>query len=97
MNDTQGRPHRVTLTAIQAANGIGRILCERANNILADGKVTEAEALELLKWIDECGEQDVPAIAFVREEIRRFASDGVIYPWELGRLQLALERILPPR
>ena len=89
-------PKRVTLTAKQAADGFGRALCEYANNLLSDGKLDAAEAAALSQWLEACGESDLPALNFVREEVRRFAADGHLLPWELGRMQLALERILPP-
>ena len=86
---------RVTLTSKEAANGFGRALCEIANNLLADGKLDASEATALQQWLDACGEVDLPALNYVREEVERYAKDGTILPWELGRLQLALERILP--
>jgi len=87
---------RVTLTAKQAADGLGRALCENANNLLDDGKLDAAEAAALSQWLEACGESELPALNYVREEVRRFTADGHLLPWELGRLQLALERILPP-
>lgn len=87
---------RVVLTQKEAAEGFGRALCENANNLLADGKLGAAEAAALKEWLDACGESDLPALNYIREEVHRYAADGQILPWELGRLQLALERILPP-
>jgi hypothetical protein len=89
-------PKRVALTVRQAADGFGRALCENANNLLADGKLDTAEAAALEEWLEACGDTELPALNYLREEVRRFAADGQLLPWELGRLQLALERILPP-
>jgi hypothetical protein len=86
---------RVTLTAKDIAGGAGRALGELANNVLADGKLTEAEVKEIRAFLDAVPDAAIPAIAFIKEELSRFLSDGIIYPWELGRLQLALERVLP--
>ncbi len=86
---------RVVLTSKEAAAGFGRALCENANNLLADGKLDATEALALKQWLEACGESDLPALNYVREEVQRYTIGGEILPWELGRLQLALERILP--
>lgn len=86
---------RVTLTSREAAEGFGRALCEIANNLLADGKLDAAEATALGLWLDACGDVDLPALNYIRDEMRRYTVDGTLLPWELGRLQLALERILP--
>ncbi|MDP3070964.1 MAG: hypothetical protein Q8N18_11790 [Opitutaceae bacterium] len=87
---------RVVLTAKEAAEGFGRTLAENTNNLLADGKLDAREAVALKQWLEACGESDLPALNYLREEVQRYAADGEILPWELGRLQLALERILPP-
>jgi hypothetical protein len=93
---SQGRK-RVVLTTKEAAEGFGRALAENTNNLLADGKLAAHEAAALKRWLEACGETDLPAFNYLREEIQRFAADGRILPWELARLQLALERILPPK
>jgi hypothetical protein len=87
---------RVVLTAKEVAEGFGRALAENTNNLLADGKLDAAEAAALKQWLEACGESDLPALNYIREEVRHYAADGEILPWQLGRLQLALERILPP-
>jgi len=92
---SQGRK-RVVLTAKEAAEGFGRALAENTNNLLSDGKLDAREAAALKQWLEACGESDLPALNYLREEVQRYAADGEILPWELGRLQLALERILPP-
>lgn len=86
---------RIVLTSKEAAEGFGRALCENANNLLADGKIDASEAAALKQWLDACSDSDLPALNYIREEVHRYTIDGEILPWELGRLQLALERILP--
>ena len=86
---------RVTLTAKQAAEGFGKALCEVANNLLADGKLTKEEVAAMSQWLDTCEDPGLSAFTYLREEMQRYAADGIIHAWELGRLQMALERILP--
>lgn len=98
MNDEipKKRGARVALTKKEAAEDLGRELIRLSREWLADGRLDERELDELKVWLAKIPDDALPAIRFLKEEVERYLADGVIYEWELLRLQAALIRILPP-
>lgn len=99
MNDTveqQQSTRRISLTKTQRQSIIGAELLSLCQVTTADGSISDEEVASLRAWLNEHGEEDLPAISHLRNVLEAIVADGCITAEERRDLHIALEAILPP-
>jgi hypothetical protein len=87
---------RVYLTNAELANSEGKELLELVMRILTDGKLDQSEVHELQDWLASHSHiNNVAAITYLNDILKRINSDGEIDEDESMQLHLALERVVP--
>lgn len=86
---------RVSMTKKQSTESAGIELIELCRDWMEDGKLDERELAELRQWLFDVPDDALPAIRYLKEEIRQVLADGRVDEWEMDRIHLALLRTLP--
>lgn len=86
----------VPLTKAQLNTDAGQELLALADAITEDGLVSKAEVTRLHRWLHRNDSADIPAVAFLNEEVDQLRADEEAGDtWPRRRLHRALERVLP--
>lgn len=87
---------RVALTEEQAASRVGSKMIEALQTILADGVITKREVVALQDWLRRAAAlSDLPAIAFLSDEVAWILEDEDVTEAETQHLVKAALRVLP--
>jgi len=87
---------RVALTKAQIQAGLGAELLALCQGVTADGRLTNAELVELRNWLVANRSADLPAIGFLVTTLERILADGKVTREERKELYAAIEKVLPP-
>lgn len=86
----------VPLTKAQLQTDAGKELLELVEAITDDGLVSKAEVTRLHRWLHRHESENLPAVAFLGEEVDQLRKDEEAgETWPRRRLHRALERVLP--
>lgn len=77
-------------------SGIAAELLTLLETVTADGTITEHEALEIRRWLEDNRDSCLPAIDFLRTTIEQILADGKVTVEERKALHRAVERVMPP-
>jgi HIRAN domain len=90
---------KVARTGVHASSSVspGAELLSLCQTAAADGTLTARQLRLVRAWLDQSGEFEVPARAYVRELIEHVLRTGKVAPADLQALARALEPSLPPQ
>ncbi|MDD4888308.1 MAG: HIRAN domain-containing protein [Phycisphaerae bacterium] len=89
-------PERVSLTKAQRESGIGAELLVLCQSMTEDGTLSLDEIKELVRWLRDNREADLPAKDYLFETVSRIVADRKVTRDEQKELYRAIEIVLPP-
>jgi hypothetical protein len=87
---------RLSLTKSQIQTAEGAELLALCQSTTARGSVSDAEARELKRWLEEHRSADLPSVEFLASVVGQIVTDSIISPEQRKALYGAIETILPP-
>lgn len=87
---------QLSITKKQSEMQSGAELLALVRSVSTDGVLSDAETMDLHRWLDANEGDSLPAAAFLRETVERILADGVVTEAERQELHDAVIRVLPP-
>ena len=85
----------VALTEDQLKEGNAKALLALLESISADGRLTDAEILQLDTWLKQSREEKIPAFTYLRGKIEGVLADRIIIEDERRSIVAAILRVMP--
>ncbi len=80
---------------IRSKEGLAAELLVLLDSITADGVISESEAQQLMHWLEERADDDLPGMTLLRSVLGHALSDGVLTEKERKEIYRCIERVLP--
>jgi len=87
---------RVSITRAQRESRIGAELLELCQRVTEDGRLSEKGIKEIVRWLRNNRDADLPAKDFLLEKVARIVADRHVTLEEQKELYKSIEAILPP-
>lgn len=87
---------RISLTSTQVQTDVGLQLVAICQSVTEDGRLADAEIIELRQWVSDNQSSTLPAIQHLAGTLDAVLADGIITTEERQIVYKAIEAVLPP-
>jgi hypothetical protein len=81
---------------VASSDALAAELLNLCQSLTSDGRINNEEIRQLQQWLQDTGDSEVPAVAFLRDIVELVCKDGAITDEQRKQLYCAIEAVLPP-
>jgi HIRAN domain len=94
MQSHANSPH-VSLKKSEVQDGMGAELLAFCQSLTKDGSISDAQAHELKRWLEEHSSADLPALEFLKSVVNQLVTEEVTTPDRRKLIYKTIESVLP--